>query len=142
MKRTPLFLGSFLLILGIIVYELGLSMTLHQQVSLLAFVTNLFPDVQTVELVGILLQLSGGVIIVSGFVSTVSSIVSIELENQRRNLVDEILAKLEEKIGKMLTRQSSNVTSQVSQITRTCRFCGAKLDGGDRFCPSCGKSQT
>ncbi len=141
MNKKSLSFGSFLLMLGVIIYEFGLLMTLHQQVSLITYITNAFPDIQTAELVGILLQLIGGIIVVSGFVSAVSNIVSIILENNRRNLVEEILIKFEERIRDVIVSKALNASPQVSSTDKRCQFCGAGLKKEDIFCPVCGKSQ-
>lgn len=142
MEKKSLSYGIFLLILGFIIYEFGLFMTLHQISSLVAYITNIIPDTSTIELIGILLQFAGGTLIIAGFVSSISNIVSTNLENYRRNLADEILSRLEQKMTNIMTSLTTqNVGSLAPQETRSCRFCGAKLGNEDLFCPSCGKSQ-
>jgi len=139
MKRLSLTFGSFLLILGLAGYQFGLLITLHQTVFV-NYIINVLPGIRSIELIGALLQLLGATFIVAGFISSVSSIVSIKLEKERRNLMAEILSTLEERIGNIITRQMLTVP-QVSQKTRSCKFCGAGLMEGDIFCAACGKSQ-
>ncbi|MGQ9551590.1 MAG: zinc ribbon domain-containing protein [Candidatus Bathycorpusculaceae bacterium] len=137
MPRSPsLRVGSTLLILGLIICQFGLLMTLHPQISLIDQILNIMPDAGFVELIGVLLQLLGGVLVATGLVISVSAIVEIKLEDERRSLLTEFLSVREARISGAPSPQA-----EVSSATRRCKFCGTALTEGAIFCSSCGKSQ-
>jgi len=141
MKSKPKAPGSFLLILGLIIYQFGLLATL-QQAALIGYL-RAFLSIELIELMGVLLQLLGVFLIVAGLNSLVSGTIAIQLENELRNLY-EILSRVDKKISDMsdmIARQRLNMGPQTQQAARTCRFCGAQLGDKDIFCPTCGKSQ-
>lgn len=108
MKRKPRSLGSFLLILGLVIYQFGLLATFHQTV-LIGYVLNVLPNIQLVELMGVLLQLLEGFLIVAGFTSLVSGIVAVQFENEMRNLGYKILSRVDERANNMIARQRLNM---------------------------------
>lgn len=141
MKRKPKTRGSFLLILGLVIYQFGLLAT--YQTALIGSIPNVLPNIQLVELIGVLLQLLGGFLIVAGLTSLVSSIIAIQLENELHNLY-EILSRVDERISNMsdmIARQRLNMSPQTHQTARICKFCATQLGDEDFFCPTCGKSQ-
>jgi hypothetical protein len=141
MKRKPKTRGSFLLILGLVIYQFGLLAT--YQTALIGSISNVLPNIQLVELIGVLLQLLGGFLIVAGLTSLVSSIIAIQLENELHNLY-EILSRVDERISNMsdmIARQRLNMGPQTHQTARICKFCATQLGDEDFFCPTCGKSQ-
>ncbi len=136
-RNSPLRVGSTLLILGLIVCQFGLLMTLHPlQIGLIDHILNIIPDTSLVELIGVLLQLLGGVLLATGLIMSVSAIVEIKLEDERRDLLADFLSILEARIAGVPSPQA-----KVSQATRRCKFCGTALTEGAIFCSSCGKSQ-
>lgn len=142
MKRKPKTRGSFLLILGLVIYQFGLLAT--YQTALIGSISNVLPNIQLVELIGVLLQLLGGFLIVAGLTSLVSSIIAIQLENELRNLRQEILSGVDERVSNMsdmIARQRLNMGPQTHQTARICKFCATQLGDEDFFCPTCGKSQ-
>ena len=142
MKRKPKTRGSFMLILGLIIYLFGLLATL-QQVTLISYLTT-FLSIEVIEVMGVLLQLLGVFLIVAGLTSLISSIIAIQLENETRNLY-EILSRVDERVRDMsdvMARQRLSTAPQTQQTAaRTCKFCGAPLGDEDLFCPNCGRSQ-
>jgi|SRR3972149_7612673 len=138
MKRKPKTPGSFLLILGLIIYQFGLLAT--YQTALIGSILNVLPNIQLVELMGVLLQLLGVFLIVAGFTSLVSGIIAIQLENELHNLY-EILSRVDERVSDMIARQRLNMGPQTHQTSRICKFCATQLGNEDFFCPTCGKSQ-
>jgi hypothetical protein len=141
MKSKPKAPGSFLLILGLIIYQFGLLATL-QQAALIGYL-RAFLSIEIIELMGVLLQLLGGFLIVAGLNSLVSGTIAIQLENELRNLY-EILSRVDKKISDMsdmMARQRLNKGPQTQQAARICKFCGTQLGDEDVFCPTCGKSQ-
>jgi len=136
--RAP---GSFLLILGLIIFQFGLLATLGQA-ALIGYLTA-FLSIELIELMGILLQLLGTYLIVAGLNSLVSGTIAMQLENELHNLY-EILSRVDKKISDvsdLMARQRLNMAPQTQQAARICRFCGAQLSDEDVFCPTCGKSQ-
>lgn len=142
MKRKPMARGSYLLILGLVFFQFGLLATL-QQTALISYLTA-FLSVELVELMGVLLQLLGSILIVAGFTSLVSDIIAIQLENEMRNLGYEISSRVNERISDIsgtIARQRLNMGPQTRQTARVCKFCATQLGDEDVFCPTCGKSQ-
>lgn len=128
-----------MLIFGLVTYQLGLLMAL-QQTALLNPITNLFPNVETIELIGVLLQFFGGFLVIAGLIGLVSDIVAIQLENEMRNLLSEILSRIEKRADRVKLLQKPDLGPKVSQTTQICKFCGTILNN-EVFCSACGKSQ-
>jgi hypothetical protein len=140
MKRSPLAFGTLVLILGLMIYQFGTLVTLHQ-LTLMNYVLKVLPDIQLVELISVLLQIFGIVLVVVGFISLVSGIFAIQLENEMRRLGREISIRIEEGLSNMIARQRLSMGLQNPQAARVCKFCGSPLEGDNVFCPKCGKSQ-
>lgn len=140
MKRNPLALGSLLLILGLMLYPFGMLATLHHP-ALMNYILYVLPDIQLVELIGVLLQIFGIILVLMGFISLVSSIFAIQLENEMRRLGREISIRIEEGLSNIISRQRLNMSLQNPQTAQICKFCGSPLEGDNVFCPKCGKSQ-
>jgi hypothetical protein len=111
--------------------QFGLLITLNPQ-TILIHISQIISDISIVELVGVLLQLLGGVLLVTGLIVSVSSIVEIKFEDERRNLLAEFLPIFEERIANVFTSQAT---------AQKCKFCGTPLKAGAIFCSSCGRSQ-
>lgn len=140
MGRLSLGFGISLLVLGLIAHQFGFLMTFNQ-VFLVNYIMNNLLNIQLIEVFGVLLQLLGGFFIVSGFIISISNIVSIKLENERRKLMSETRQMFEERINSLMAPQTLNIDSQASVTNQSCRFCGVELTEKDIFCPVCGKSQ-
>jgi membrane-bound ClpP family serine protease len=138
-ERATLKFGVFLLILGFIAFQFGLLMTLHQT-TLINYIGSILPEATSIELIGVLLQLIGGLLMTFGFIASVSSIVSIKLEDEMRNLTSELLSRIEERRVSIAPTQTPT-SLKVSSTTRRCKFCGTELGKDDLFCAKCGKSQ-
>lgn len=139
-EGTALKSGIFLLILGFIAIQFGLLMTLHQT-TLVNYLSAIMPETTSIELIGVLLQLLGVLLVTFGFVASVSSIVSIKLEDKMYDLTAELLSRVEERRINMTSLQTPPTSLKVSSAPLKCKFCGTKLEKDDLFCPSCGKSQ-
>ncbi len=120
--------GSSLLIIGAVFCLFGLMLALHQT-NLMEYITNVFPNIQSAELAGILLQLVGVTLLVAGLSILISEIVERNIEKFTFN-VNRAIAEL-----KSATLQTTKST------TKNCRFCGAPLDEGEIFCSACGRAQ-
>jgi hypothetical protein len=148
MSRGSLRVGSALLILGFMTFSFGLLITLHQTI-IINEIVGFIPDLGVVEVIGLLLQIFGAFLASAGLLVSLSRIVSIILEDERRNLIEltvnteKILKEFTvntEKILKELSFQMAKKT-QLSETTQKCKYCGAELTEGEVFCPSCGRSQ-
>lgn len=120
--------GSSLLIVGAVFCLFGLMLALHQT-SLMEYVTNVFPSIQSAELAGILLQLVGVTLLVTGLSILISEIVERNIEKFTFN-VNKAIAELR------------SVTLQTTKpAAKSCRFCGAPLNEEEIFCSACGRAQ-
>jgi len=135
--RPSLRVGSTLLIVGFMAFSFGLLIALHQTV-IVEDLMSVIPDIDIVEVIGVLMQLLGAVLIVTGLLMSISSIVEIKLEHERRNLA-EFTASLERTVDSLASEIAKK--KQASQTAQKCKYCGAELVEGNMFCPSCGKSQ-
>jgi hypothetical protein len=115
-------------------------MTLHQT-TLINYIGSILPEATSIELIGVLLQLLGGLLMTFGFIASVSSIVSIKLEDEMRNLTSELLSRIEERRVSIAPTQTLPASLKVSSTTRRCKFCGTELGKNELFCVSCGRSQ-
>jgi hypothetical protein len=113
----------------------GLMLALHQT-SLIDYVVNVFPDIQSAELVGILLLLLGVALLTVGFSTVVSNVVETHLKGEIRSLRAEIAFSIDKALSELKT-----VAPQKKSGAKSCKFCGASLDEGDIFCSACGKAQ-
>jgi uncharacterized membrane-anchored protein len=145
MKRSSASTAAFL-ILGVILFFLGLLMLLHQ-VSVVNFFSPIFPDVQSIELAGVVLQSLGGIFVVYFAVKFVSSGLTARAKESQAMVfsVMQSMERLEKGmavVSEKLSIEKSGVVAQASvPASSTCRFCGAKIDVGSSFCPNCGRSQ-
>ena len=136
-RRPSLRVGSTLLIMGFMAFSFGLLIALHQTI-IVEDVMSVIPDSGVVELIGVLLQLFGAVLVVTGLLMSISSIVEIKLENERRSLI-EFTASVERTLSALSSQMTKK--TQASETAQKCKYCGAELVEGNIFCPSCGRSQ-
>jgi len=118
-------------------FSFGLLVVLHQTV-IINDIVSVIPDVGVVEVVGVLLQVFGAVLAVTGLLMSISSIVEMKLEDERRSLI-EFTASVERTLNALISQMAKG--TQVSEVAQRCKYCGAELVEGDIFCPSCGRSQ-
>jgi hypothetical protein len=148
MKRSSSMLYSTFLVIGVLFFFLGLLALTHQS-NVIGFFSLILPDIQTIELFGVLLQSVGVLLVLYGIMKFVTDelIVKSGKENQAIlfslmqtvERVDRRTTEVVEKLGSIQMANSAPQT-QVSTFLK-CRFCGSKVDQGSSFCPSCGKSQ-
>jgi len=141
MFRPSLRVGSALIIAGFIAFSFGLLVALHQTV-IINDIVSVIPDVGVVEVVGVLLQVFGAVLVVAGILISISSIVEIKLEDERCSLI-EFAASLERTLNALMSQmvKGTRASETASETAQRCKYCGAELVEGDVFCPSCGRSQ-
>jgi hypothetical protein len=137
MSRPSLRVGSALLIVGFIAFSFGLLIALHQTI-IVEDIMSVIPDVGMVEVIGVLLQVFGAVLVVTGLLMSISSIVEIKLEDERRSLI-EFTASVERTLNALASQMAKK--TQASETAQKCKYCGAELIEGDIFCPVCNRSQ-
>jgi hypothetical protein len=137
MSRPSLRVGSTLLIVGFIAFSFGLLIALHQTI-IVEDIMSVIPDVGVVEVIGVLLQVFGPVLVVTGLLMSISSIVEIKLEDERRSLI-EFTASVERTLNALASQMTKK--TQASETAQKCKYCGAGLIEGDIFCPVCNRSQ-
>lgn len=123
MKRLTFIAGVLILIVGFVIYQLGLLIILRQA-TFLVHLSPILPGGLTPDLTGAALGFIGGIIGIIGLVTCISSATSI----QRREVLRSV-EELKAIISKMLIPK------------RRCKFCGAEIDEQAIFCPVCNRSQ-
>ncbi len=132
--------GSLFLTMGLIAYLFGLLAIFHQT-FLMDYLLKVFPNIQLMELVGVLLQLFGVILGVTGFALLISGIVKIQLEEEIREFEHYILPRIEDRVSNVLIKHKTSISSQAPTSIRVCKYCNAELSGDEVFCPTCGKAQ-
>jgi len=122
---------------GLIAFSFGLLIALHQTI-IINDIMSVIPDIDIVEVIGVLLQVFGAVLVVTGLLMSISSIVEIKLEDERRSLI-EFTASVERTLNALASQMAKK--TQASETAQKCKYCGAEFIEGDIFCPSCGRSQ-
>jgi len=140
MARLSLRIGSTLMMIGLIAFSFGMLIMLHQSIILENLMSNI-SDIGFVEVIGILLQFFGIALAVTGLIMSISVIIDIKLESERRSLF-EFKTGIEKAFNALVSRIEEAQIPQASPTqTKTCKYCGAKLVEEEVFCPSCGRSQ-
>jgi hypothetical protein len=121
MRRTVFLIGSMMLVVGFILYQFGLSSELYQTTLLRSWLADLSKPLITrgisLEAITILLEFGGGLLVIFGLI--------VCFEGAAR--------------PNYTTRPARPV--EPTRNTSKCRFCGADVQEGSTFCPSCNKSQ-
>ncbi len=125
--------------LGILIYPWGLLM-MFNQVSLQNYFSTSFLSVELLELIGVLFQVLGAVLIAVGTARVISRMVSDKLQEERPILLAGLASRINERISVEAARLATNPNQQPLQ-PRNCRYCGAQMRIGDTFCEECGKAQ-
>jgi|GEM_PF-4738826 hypothetical protein len=133
--RGKVILGSTLLILGFIIYQLGTTMLIapgsHLSELAETFITPILQN-QTPEMVAVAIQYGGGIIAAIGLVTAITGVAA----NGEVKALKSTINRLESTIQNLQANQLRN------QIPKpTCRFCGADMAVNDSFCPKCGRAQ-
>lgn len=136
MARSQQTKGTFLLILGLMVTQFGLLLTLHQT-TLLDPLVNIVDSLQTIELLGVSMMLIGSVLIVISVMSLAYSIVVRPLQDEMQTIETQI-PKVLEVVRQEIAQPRSNLTATEVQ---SCKFCGESINKDALFCTACGKAQ-
>jgi hypothetical protein len=128
MGRLRLFLGALGIILGFFVYQYGFFLTYALKLpdSLASWTMTYLPWIGSdyVAISGAALQLFGGVIAIAGLLTCISWVGSqpgAALSVERRN--------------------AAKPVAPISDSSPKCKFCGAVMESGAAFCPSCQRAQ-
>ncbi|MBS7651395.1 MAG: hypothetical protein QXN62_08285 [Candidatus Bathyarchaeia archaeon] len=134
--RWRVVLGSTLLMLGFIIYQLGITMLIapgsHLSDLVKKFIIPLLSN-QTPEMITVTLQYGGGIIAVIGLITAIKGMSS----NGEIRALKSSIHRLESTIQNLQTSQHKTQTSQSN-----CKFCGENISANDSFCPRCGRAQT
>lgn len=139
--RAKIALGSALLILGFFVYQLSIFMA-EQPTSwlggaataILAFVS---PG-QPTDLSVIIMKFGGGILAIIGLIIAISGVAAQEVDARSFHALQSTIQTLQSSVQ---TLQSSASSPQRLVQQFACKFCGAKIDAGEFFCPACGRAQ-
>ncbi|MEM3549868.1 MAG: zinc ribbon domain-containing protein [Candidatus Bathyarchaeia archaeon] len=140
MRGGALSVGSLFLTIGLIAYLFGLLAIFHQT-FLMDYLLKAFPNIQLMELMGVLLQLFGIILGVTGFALLISGIVKIQLEGEMREFEPYILSRIEDRVSNVLVKYKASISLQAPTTIHVCKYCNAQLTGNEVFCPACGKAQ-
>lgn len=136
-------LATYYLILGVILFPLGLLM-LQGQPSLLSLMANIMPSTQTIEIFGLIIMFLGEALLCYGIVNAVVVRVADGAELNRQIVVAGVVKNVQEQVNQLNAKldqiQQCNASKPLLAARANCQFCGARMGEG-RFCPSCGKAQ-
>lgn len=124
MGRSTLAIGTFILISGFVIHQLGFSIALRQTI-ILSLLATIFPESSSLDLIGTVLEFGGGVLGIIGFIICISGAISTQHKETLRE------------ITKLRALPYQGPTTP----TRRCKFCGAEIDEQAVFCPKCDRSQ-
>ena len=136
MRGSPQTKGTFLLILGLLVTQFGLLLTLHQT-TLMNPLVNIVKNLETVELLGVLMMLIGSVLIVISTMSLMYSLVVGSVQDEMKTIGNQ-MSRVMETVREETAQLRSNVAAA---NLRDCKFCGEPINKDAPFCTSCGKAQ-
>jgi hypothetical protein len=125
MGRLRFVLGALGIILGFFIYQCGFFLTLKLSDSLASWTMTYIPWIDSVAILGAVLQLFGGVIAIAGLLICISWVGS-----QPGATVSPV---------KRLSAAGS--VAEIPDSAPKCKFCGAVMESGAAFCPSCQRAQ-
>jgi hypothetical protein len=116
-----------MLVVGFILYQFGFSAELHQVTLLGKWLNEIAGPAASwglsLEEVAIILQFVGGFLFISGLIVCFAGVArSDKIRFQSRSIEPQ--------------------KTEPKGATKNCKFCGAEIEEGSTFCPSCNKSQT
>ena len=144
MKRSSIS-NAFSLVLGVLLFFVGLLMLLKQE-NTVAFFSALFPNTQSMELAGAVFQVLGGLLVLNGAVRFLTSQAqSRDRENQAliyglMQRVSSVEKRAAEVAGRVVSLEKVRAVRDSLPESVKCRFCGAGIELGSSFCSNCGRS--
>jgi len=124
MGRMRFAVGALGIVLGFFVYQYGFFLTLKLSDSLASWTMTYVPWIGSVPVLGAALQLTGGVIAIVGLLICI-----LWIGSQRVTLPS------------TKPQRTAELVTQVPDSAPKCKFCGAILESGMTFCPSCQRAQ-
>ncbi len=157
MKKKINSASSGLIIGGVILFMFGLLMILRVN-PLLSLFSQVIPDVQVIEVVGVISQFIGQALVVFGAMrSTAHNLIS-NMQAERRITMEGFNQSVQQFQSKLLSEQQALKTGYTQAMAKidalmanqkaalpkavlpsNCKFCGAQIQQS-RFCPQCGKA--
>ena len=125
MGRLRFVVGALGIILGFFVYQYGFFLTVKLSDSLASLTMTYVAWIESVVVLGAALQLIGGVTVIVGLLICISWIGS---ESKATALA-------------VMSRRPAESAKQVIDSRPRCKFCGAIMESGAIFCPSCQRAQ-
>jgi prepilin signal peptidase PulO-like enzyme (type II secretory pathway) len=126
--RLRFIAGAFTIVLGFLVYEYGFFLLFFEsQLQSLSDWTMSLIGLASVDVrfLGAVLQLTGGAIAIAGLLICISWIGSQSAA----------------RIIEMSPERTAESVTQVQDTRPRCKFCGAAMEHGAAFCPSCQRAQ-
>jgi hypothetical protein len=130
MGRSRFIVGALGIVLGFFVYQYGLFLTLGDLeaslvgLGLSGLSSTLLSLFGSLAFAGAILQLVGGMIAIAGLLVCISWIGS-----------QSVMA------SSIRAQRTTELVTQVPDSGPKCRFCGALMESGAAFCPSCQRAQ-
>jgi hypothetical protein len=125
MGRLRFVVGALGIILGFFVYQYGFFLTLKLSDSLASWTITYVPWIESVAVLGAALQLVGGAIAIVGLLICISWIGS----------------QSKSALLSVMSRRPAESAMQVIDSRPRCKYCGAIMESGAAFCPSCQRAQ-
>ena len=139
---------SGLLIGGIILFILGLLMLLQLN-PLFNLFSQVIPNAQVIEVIGVIFQFIGQAFVVFGAVRSTSHNLILNMQTERRITMEGFTQNIQQLQNRILieqqalkngyTQTSAKVDALIANQKMDCKFCGAQIQQS-RFCPQCGKA--
>lgn len=125
MGRLRFVIGALGIVAGFFLYEYGFFLTLKLSRDLSDWTMTLIPSLGSLELMGAVFQLIGGVIAISGLLLCIAWVGS-----QPKSIAPRLtLAGKREPETRVLVPM------------KQCKFCGTSIEASALFCPSCKRAQ-
>lgn len=123
--RARLALGGLLLIIGFLIYQTGISITIYQG-TVIAEYANMLANYLTVpqHIFSSLATFIGGIIAIIGFLLSISTLAIPTMPQVR-----EAIPELEKK-----------TTVEKEPSVPKCKFCGENITEANVFCPNCNRA--
>ena len=146
-----------LLIAGMVFFILGLLVLIHEN-TINVVLSQILPNAQAIEVFGIIMQVIGQVLMISGVVNSSSHKFTAKVQSERQMTT----ASFNQVVQQMQVKWQTDRQALVNGFNQTvakleglianqramaatftgpssCKFCGTKLDNGP-FCSKCGKA--
>lgn len=128
-------------ILGFILFQIGLLVIIGHPSFLRDSLGTVILDSNTLDLLSVALMFGGGIIVVVSILQVIQSI--------PKNLIGTVYAQQLETAREIETLKATLADAlalktrdaEAAKPSRTCKFCGAKLEENAVYCPNCDRAQ-